>query len=288
MEELLKNPNVLGVLESRMSLKVELRQQVYEEWVLKPEKSTVRRMLEINGFDTQRLGENFTQAVASVFKRGGSPKYSKASPETQANWSKAVYMPIKTVDELLESGRFVWDINRLILHTDFEAELYRNYPKQSIEDGLLSCGIAPTDVGYHKIYWLKENFESSWGRDTRRSLKKGRNSGYDAATVKQYANHQYIETTTREKVMLHTAFFENVAPLAYLKINDVLSVFSIEPSIFSATERFRISRVKPMGKDGWRGCIRDCPDTIFIDYLSEAPCRRWVYSVCFRQRQLAG
>ena len=69
-----------------------------------------------------------------------------------------------TAEELVESGKFVWDVNRLILHPDFEAELYRNYPQQSIEDGLLSAGISPADMGYHKIYWLQEKFEHSSGR----------------------------------------------------------------------------------------------------------------------------
>lgn len=37
--------------------------QAYEEWVRKPERAAVRRMLERNGFDTQRLGLNFTQSI---------------------------------------------------------------------------------------------------------------------------------------------------------------------------------------------------------------------------------
>ena len=41
------------------------RQQVYEAWIRRPERSTVRRMLEANGFDTQRLGLNFTKSVES-------------------------------------------------------------------------------------------------------------------------------------------------------------------------------------------------------------------------------
>ena len=159
IEALKKNPNVLEVRENRLLLTIEFRQQVYEAWIRRPERSTVRRMLEANGFDTQRLGLNFTKSVESVFKRGGRPKFSKASPETQANWAKTIYMPTMTAEELVESGKFVWDVNRLILHPDFEAELYRNYPQQSIEDGLLSAGISPADMGYHKIYWLQEKFE---------------------------------------------------------------------------------------------------------------------------------
>ena len=82
---------------------------------------------------------------------------------------QTIYMPTMTAEELVESGKFVWDVNRLILHPDFEAELYRNYPQQSIEDGLLSAGISPADMGYHKIYWLQEKFEHSSGQDTNRS-----------------------------------------------------------------------------------------------------------------------
>ncbi len=243
MEALRKNPNVYEVQEHRLLLTLEFRQQIYEEWVREPKRATVRRMLERNGFDTQRLGLNFTQSVESVFKRGGRPKYSKASPETQANWTKAPYMPTMTAEELIESGKFVWDINRLILHPDFEAELYRKYPQQSIEDGLLATGISPADVGYHKIYWLQEKFERSAGRDTDRSAKRGHTTGYAFATVNRYAKHPYVQSATREKIELKAGFFEAAAPIASLPIDDILNVFEIEPDIFSVAERYRMSHV---------------------------------------------
>jgi len=63
IEALKKNPNVLEVQENRLLLTIEFRQQVYEAWIRRPERSTVRRMLEANGFDTQRLGLNFTKSV---------------------------------------------------------------------------------------------------------------------------------------------------------------------------------------------------------------------------------
>ena len=243
IEALKKNPNVLEVRENRLLLTIEFRQQVYEAWIRRPERSTVRRMLEANGFDTQRLGLNFTKSVESVFKRGGRPKFSKASPETQANWAKTIYMPTMTAEELVESGKFVWDVNRLILHPDFEAELYRNYPQQSIEDGLLSAGISPADMGYHKIYWLQEKFEHSSGQDTNRSATRGRTAYYTAATVEQYRKHPYVQTATREKIELNKAFFEAAAPIAVLAFDDILRVFDIDPEIFSVTERYRMSRV---------------------------------------------
>lgn len=258
IEALQKNPNVLEVKENRLSLTIEFRQLVYEEWVRKPERSTVRRMLEIHGFDTQRLGLNFTKSVESVFKRGGRPRFSKASPETQAAWEKTVYMPTMTAEELIESGKFIWDVNRLILHPDLEAELYRRYPRQSIEDGLRAAGISPADMGYHKIYWLKEKFEKASGRDTGRSQKRGRTASFDAATVKCYANHPYIQTATHEKIELKSAFYEAAFPIAALPIDDVLQVFEIEPEIFSKTERFRISRTLTQ----WTGKSDACTEEV--------------------------
>ena len=148
-----------------------------------------------------------------------------------------------TAEELVESGKFVWDVNRLILHPDFEAELYRNYPQQSIEDGLLSAGISPADMGYHKIYWLQEKFEHSSGQDTNRSATRGRTAYYTAATVEQYRKHPYVQTATREKIELNKAFFEAAAPIAVLAFDDILRVFDIDPEIFSVTERYRMSRV---------------------------------------------
>ena len=210
IEALQKNPNVLEVKEDRLLLTLEFRQLIYEEWIKRPERSTVRRMLEIYGFDTQQLGLNFARSVESVFRRSGRPKYSKASPEAQVAWKKTAYMPTMTAEELIESGKFIWDINRLILHPDFEAELYRRYPQQSVEDGLRSAGISPADIGYHKIYWLKEKFNSASGRDTGRSQKRGRIASYDASTVKRYAEHPYIQSATREKIEVKSAFFEAV------------------------------------------------------------------------------
>lgn len=243
MAVLRKNPNVLDVRENRLSLTIEFRQQVYEKWLLKPGRPTVRKCLEIGGFDTQRLGSNFTNSVESVFKRGGRPKFSQASQEIQENWDKSPYMPTKTVDELIASGKFIWDINRLILHPDFEREIYKNYPKQTIEDSLLAVGISEADIGHHKIFWLKDKFEKSMGKDTERSVKRGRNADYDLVTVKRYAKHPYTEVATRKKIVLKTTFFKDAVYLASLPMDEILKVFCIEPEIFSRTERTRLKEV---------------------------------------------
>ena len=61
IEALKKNPNVLEVQENRLLLTIEFRQQVYEAWIRRPERATVRRMLEANGVDTTRLGLKLPQ-----------------------------------------------------------------------------------------------------------------------------------------------------------------------------------------------------------------------------------
>ena len=152
-------------------------------------------------------------------------------------------MPNMAAEELVESGKFVWDINRLILHSDFEAELYRKYPQQSIEDGLLAARISPADVGCHKIYWLQEKFERSAGRDTSRSAKRGHTTGYNFATVNRYTKHPYVQSATREKIELKAAFLESAVPIVPLPIDDILNVFEIGPDIFSVAERHRMSCV---------------------------------------------
>ena len=65
IEALKKNPNVLEVQENRLLLTIEFRPHVNEVWIRRRERVTVRRMLEANGFDTQRLGLNFTKSVES-------------------------------------------------------------------------------------------------------------------------------------------------------------------------------------------------------------------------------
>lgn len=254
MEALRKNPNVLEVKENRLSLTLEFRQQIYEQWVLQPERPTVRKLLEIGGFDTQKLGPSFIRSVDSVFKRGGRPRFSKASQEIQEEWDKSPYMPTKTVDELIASGKFIWDENRLVLHPDFERALYKKYPQQSVEDGLLTAGIKATDIGHHKIFWLKDKFEKSIGKDIERSAKRGRNADYDLATVKKYANHPYVEVVTRKKIVLKTTFFKDAVCLASLPMDDILKVFCVEPEILSRTERTRLKAVlsnwiEPEGAD---------------------------------------
>ena len=53
--EALQKTNVYEVREDRMLLTIEFRQQVYEKWVRNLLYSTVRRILESNGFDTLGL-----------------------------------------------------------------------------------------------------------------------------------------------------------------------------------------------------------------------------------------
>ena len=50
IEALKKNPNVLEVQENRLLLTIEFRQQVYEAWIRRPERSTVRRTNTIHVF----------------------------------------------------------------------------------------------------------------------------------------------------------------------------------------------------------------------------------------------
>lgn len=198
IEALEKNPNVLEVVENRLPMTLELRQQVYEAWSLNPVKSTVKRMMEIHGFDTQKIGANYAATMARVFQKGGRQRFTKASAQSQENWEKKEYIPTKTAEELFETGKFVWDMNRFVLHPDFETELYKNYPQQTIEEGLLKNEVLPKDFGYHKIFSIKEKFEDSLNKDCVRAVKRGRREGFSSLITTKYQSHPYVESATRE------------------------------------------------------------------------------------------
>lgn len=61
--------------------------------------------------------------------------------------------------------------------------------------------------------------------------------------MNRYAKHPYIQSATREKIEVKSAFYEAAHPIAALPIDDVLKVFEIEPEIFSVTERYRMDRI---------------------------------------------
>ena len=97
------NPHVLEVREDRMSLTIEFRQQIYEKWLDSPFVSTIKIMLEDNGFNTRSLGENFVKCINHVFKRGGKPQWSKAVSGTVPN-DHAHAGPLNLLLSLLKPG----------------------------------------------------------------------------------------------------------------------------------------------------------------------------------------
>ena len=234
------NPHVLEVREDRMSLTIEFRQQIYEKWLDSPFVSTIKIMLEDNGFNTRSLGENFVKCISHVFKRGGKPQWSKAVSGTVPNNHVHACRAAKSIIELTETGKFVWENHSISFHPEFEAELYLNYPEQSIEDGLRAAGISPEDVGYHRIYCLKRQFDDIDRQNAMKGIRKGRKITYPGITVAWYAKHPYIKVATYNSIVPNDAFFNTAAELMDLTIDEILKIFEIDPELFTLMERQRI------------------------------------------------
>lgn len=77
IRRLSQNPCVFYVCRHQMSLTLEFRQMAYDEWLKKPTCSTVKKLLEANGFDIRDLGKDFCLSLSSSFRRRGRPKYSR-------------------------------------------------------------------------------------------------------------------------------------------------------------------------------------------------------------------
>ena len=79
IQRLSENPCVLRVSRHQLVLTLEFRQAIYDKWVISPTLSTIRSILEANGFNMADIGKNFVGNMRNNFKEYGQPKRSRGS-----------------------------------------------------------------------------------------------------------------------------------------------------------------------------------------------------------------
>ena len=79
IQRLSENQCVLRVSRRQLVLTLEFRQAIYDKWVISPTLSTIRSMLEANGFNMADIGKNFVGNMRNNFKEYGRPKRSRGS-----------------------------------------------------------------------------------------------------------------------------------------------------------------------------------------------------------------
>ena len=136
IEQLSENPCVLHVSRHQMSLTLEFRQTIYDEWVLSPTYSTIKTVLEANGFHTVELGSNFVRNIGTTFKRSGRPKFARSpqynaeavvygnsceqSPMVSSSVKKTNDDPKQVWEALISTGKFIRSGRGIWFEPDFE------------------------------------------------------------------------------------------------------------------------------------------------------------------------
>lgn len=268
IEQLSKNPCVLHVSRHQMSLTLEFRQVIYEEWVISPTYSTIKRVLEANGFNTAELGANFVRNIGTVFNRAGKPKFARsprydaeataygksceASPMVSSSVKNTMKDQKQIREALVSTGKFIRSGRGIWFAPDFEKNLREAYPEKSIKQSLEEAGIDPKCVGYSRIKRLERSFRES-GADTPPDPKA---PDIPPMIAESLLTNPYVSEVTADGITLSESFFALAAILAELPVDEILDVFLITPSAMTVIQKASVSErlreTEPMRWSGMR------------------------------------
>ena len=242
-----------------MSLTLEFRRVIYDEWVISPKYSTIKRVLEENGFNTAELGSDFVRNIGTAFKRSGWPKfagYPRRDAEAAVNVESCGQSPMvpsakKTMadpeqdwETPVGTGKFVRSERGIWSGPDFEKSLREAYPEKSIQQGLKEAGIAPELVGHDRISRLE-----------RSCREKGTVSAQDfeapdilPETAEDLRRNPYVSEVTAKGIELSESFYSSAAILVELPTDEILKVFLVAPDALDDSQKASISeRIREAG-----------------------------------------
>lgn len=246
-----QHPLVLYVSRKRLSLTLEFRQRIYDTWILQPCVSTVRTILEDNGFDTKAIGRDFCNNIVNGFKRSGRPTREywswNVSEDDHVETPSANAVEIRETlsahskEDLVSTGKFTFVGRGICFTQEFEAELFSKYPESDIDQGLADAGFDPGEISDHLKKKLKTVFEESIviGSDYATTRRKGDEIAEDDLQLLRM--NPFVEDVTDDGVILGNSFFQAAAPLRDQPIDDILEVFFIRHSLLTHDEKMRAS-----------------------------------------------
>ena len=151
INQLAANSNIRRVSSKRIELTFEFRTKLFQEWEKDSCLDAIRRVFSDNGIDPEIVGDRFILKQMSSFKRYGKPTDRKHSDSSKP--SQKPKQEHKA--ELLETGYFKVQGNRLFMSPELILEILEKYPEQSIEETLQQTGIDPQLVGCQRIRALE-------------------------------------------------------------------------------------------------------------------------------------
>ena len=229
IQQLRKDPNVKLVRHNRISFTYEFRMKMYERWATNPSVTAIRQFLSDEGYNPQILGCELVKSINQNFKCHGKPINGRRK-------SISAYSRRNTADEiskLLATGKFVRCGNGIAFSQPFAHELFNAYPEQSIEEGIRKAGIDPVIVGYQRMYQL----ERSFNRESSASAGLRNHTVYSDETIVRYSGHPYVRKITHKQLVFTDNFYAKAVSVCFLKINDILCLFEINPDDLSISKR---------------------------------------------------
>ena len=246
IEQLSKHPYVSNVSRHQLSLTLEFKQLLYEEWLKAPLASTVKKMLENNGFDTKSLGADFYKNLSKVFRDYGKParsivfkggRFSEQSsgataqdnaslPEHCCNEAEKG-IPSDTHLELIQSGKFTASENGISFTPEFEKTLFEFYPETSIKEGLKKAGIRPEALGRGAVSRLKTTFDKALRMETSLDQSRRSDEPIPKEARKELRKNPFISSVYEWKIHFTPRFYGCAALLRTLPVDEVLDIFMV-------------------------------------------------------------
>ena len=226
IDVLSKSPYVKYIRENRLSFTYDFRCILYDEWIKYPSVAQIRRVLTSYNFNCTMIGCDVINRLHRNFKRDGRPTGGK---------NKAFGIRNSLVEKydnefLIGSGIFMKFGKGIQFTSEFIDNVYKEYPKVSIESLLDSCGLDPKRVGFQRIYNLKKLFDG----------KKTVKENISLNTINKYIDHPYIQRCTSKHFVLNNSFYNEAYRFKELPIDEVLGIFEINGSDLPISVRNRI------------------------------------------------
>ena len=248
IEILSKNPNVFQVTDHSLYLTLEMRQKIYDEWVIFPSSITVKRVLEESGIDPNMLGPNYCINIAGNFKRSGRPKrlitidqqaYPRSADTTD---TKEVLPATKDKAEAGRRHQKPGAENEAELPEELLRVLFTAYPETPVLEGMKANGYRQDYISACEVRRLSRIFGECKMIGTTPWECRERCSEIPIEQRSLLRGHPFVIKVDLRKIHLNGNFYEAAAVLKDLKIDNILALFSLEPTCFTRTEKIEIHR----------------------------------------------
>ena len=267
-KDLSKNPYVYKVDQWKLTLRTDLRIELYKLWRNGELEKIEQRLSEI-GLGPEMVGVDYGKTLFTSFKNSGYPVYKSDELTFSPDKMKEHPLIASGKFELMERGG-----NRFQITERFKRELFSRFPEISVEEGIKLAGLDPIDVGYQRIMRIQKEFES---RQTNRFYTRD-DSGTNEAELygdhdmpefrveeenqRDLFRHPYVEDYDGNIVTLTESFYNEAFLISEMGVERLLDVYELPAEYFNRRAMMIISAKllnwKPTEKKPDEGNVQVC------------------------------